>query len=154
MSSSTYEIIRSGDVDGLRAELEGGLSADSYSLDSSSVSERSTPLLFVACNFMNRDMVELLLQSGANPNRKAESRDFGGSESEPCLMAAIASKDIEIVRMMLEKGADPNIQTRWTEETRNYVHALTLANSVGAPKIHALLVQYGAEVPMVYNPSD
>ena len=57
--------------------------------------------LCVACCYGQSEIVQLLLEKGADPNSK------GGRDITPLYMACLR-RHFEIARLLLEKGADPN----------------------------------------------
>lgn len=65
--------------------------------------------LMEACDASNREMVELLLQAGANVNTKCSVSDEGDAGETP-LMAAVTHRDI--VEMLLRNGARIDATTR------------------------------------------
>ncbi|OEH78654.1 ankyrin repeat containing protein TPR domain-containing protein [Cyclospora cayetanensis] len=61
----------------------------------------------VAAATMHKNILELLLQAGANPNSDAGTSNTP-SLFPPALVLAASKKECDIVRLLLEKGADPN----------------------------------------------
>jgi ankyrin repeat protein len=97
----------------------------------------STPL-YVAAVQGEAEIVRLLLEAGADPNR--ESMDE--TEGTP-LCAAAAHDRAEIVRLLLEHGADPNVVEGKDDEVP--MTALRWAQNYGHSEIIRLLLEAGAD---------
>jgi cytohesin len=94
--------------------------------------------LSCAAEFGHRDIVELLLKAGADPN----AQELEGYRTFP-LVAAVAKNDVAMVEMLLEHGADPNAQTAGAEvalgdalENGNREMANLIASYGGAQPVH------------------
>ena len=87
----------------------------------------------------NKDLVKLLLQSGADINARLKAGYLQGT----ILMLAVKSGNISIVQCLLDEGASVNTQDMRGET------ALTLASSSGHFEIVHLLLKYGADVNIV-----
>ena len=96
-----------------------------------------TTSLILACKGSREDIVNLLLQSGADPNLQTDTG-----------RAALLSVDytnchsLGIVRSLLEAGAAVNTQDS------NGWSSLAIACNYGCYKIAELLIQYGADVQL------
>jgi len=77
------------------------------------------------------DIVELLLEYGANPN-------VGGRDSS--LHMAVRRRLRDMTELLLKKGADPNVRDI---DGNTPLHT---AVAVGDPEIVELLIRYGADV--------
>ena len=91
----------------------------------------------LACKESHEDTVQLLLQSGADPNLQT---DIGIT----ALLCAVNSscRSLGIVRSLLEAGAAVNSQDR------EGLSSLAIASQYGSYKIVELLKQYGANVQL------
>ena len=97
-----------------------------------------TPLLLAARNG-RADVVELLVDAGADPNRAS-------STGTSALMLAAASGNVDAVQALLDRGADMNA----TESTGGYT-PLMFAASAGRQDVIALLTRRGADVAKTSN---
>ncbi|XP_076418944.1 poly [ADP-ribose] polymerase tankyrase-2 isoform X4 [Peromyscus maniculatus bairdii] len=97
---------------------------------------KSTPLHFAA-GFGRKDVVEYLLQNGAN----VQARDDGGLIP---LHNACSFGHAEVVNLLLQHGADPNARDNW-----NYT-PLHEAAIKGKIDVCIVLLQHGAE-PTIRN---
>ena len=93
-----------GDIDKVRSFLAADPGAAHFQAPC-----RKRPLS-CAAEFRQREIVELLLAAGADPN--AQERD--NYRTFP-LVAAAKHNDLAMVQMLLEHGADPNAQTDGAE---------------------------------------
>lgn len=93
--------------------------------------------LSCAAEFGHRDIVELLLESGADPN--AQERD--NYRTFP-LVAAVLRNDLPMVAMLLAHGADPNAATDGAE--------VALGNAIenGNTEMANLIASYGGAQPV------
>ncbi len=94
--------------------------------------------LSCAAEFGHRDIVELLLESGADPN----AQEAEAYCTFP-LVAAVLRNDLAMVEMLLEHGANPNAQTVGAEvalgnaiENSNTEMANLIASYGGAQPVH------------------
>jgi len=85
------------------------------------------------------DIVQLLLESGADVNLESKSR-FGYPIA---LVAASAKGHVNIVQLLLESGADVNLKI---EELSRYGSAFVAASAEGHANIVQLLLESGADV--------
>lgn len=145
-----YQAVQQNDIRAASEALEDGASANYIHRESDSSVSTDVAVLYVACENKNKDLVDLLLAGGADPNAEYSERAVWGSESRPCLLAAIPS--IEIVRALLAKGADPNIPSVWREDRNNYRTALQAAS--GNQELIDLLKQYGDVGERLYQAVD
>ena len=95
----------------------------------------ATPLHF-AVYYQNKDILEVLLKNGANPNTR-EYNDVGLCTP---LHRAIERNNYEVCKTLLLNGADPNI----TE--KNGFTALHYAARKGYEDIVKLLIDFGVDI--------
>lgn len=131
MSSELFETIRSGELDKLRALLQGG--ADSNCSD-----EEGLTALMLAANIGKLEMVEALIEAGANVN----ATDALGWTA---LMKAIFNYDMnrgfpEIVSVLIAAGAE--FENQITYGTR----PLMLAAGYGQAGVIDVLLAAGVDV--------
>ena len=92
------------------------------------------------------DLVEILLEFGADPNQGSQKVDPNG----PALCLAASSGNVEVVRLLLEYGADPNVGRPMAPDERGHGGIRTDASPLdwaylwGDTNIIALLIEYGA----------
>lgn len=142
-----YQAIRRNDVDSASKALQKGASANYVHIDEDPKYTDCFPVLYAACQEKNKELVELLIAHGADPNAEFDQRAVWGSEHEPCLFAALKSErsSAEIVKVLLEGGADPNIPSVWREEWSHEVSAIYVASiRRNGEEVIALLRQHGA----------
>ncbi|KAG8593826.1 hypothetical protein GDO81_000961 [Engystomops pustulosus] len=126
-----FEACRNGDVSRVRRLLEpGNVNAKDMA------GRKSTPLHFAA-GFGRKDVVEHLLQTGAN----VHARDDGGLIP---LHNACSFGHAEVVTLLLCQGADPNARDNW-----NYT-PLHEAAIKGKIDVCIVLLQHGAD-PSIRN---
>ncbi len=99
--------------------------------------ERGVPILSLAIRGRHRELVNLLLDRGANVN--AVSHDRGNSP----LMEAAVRGDLETVELLLGAGADLNLQSK------NGQTALMLAVGEGFTGVARVLLDKGADTEPV-----
>ncbi|KAG8552330.1 hypothetical protein GDO81_004477 [Engystomops pustulosus] len=126
-----FEACRNGDVERVR-KLVNGDNVNSRD----TAGRKSTPLHFAA-GFGRKDVVEYLLQSGAN----VHARDDGGLIP---LHNACSFGHAEVVNLLLRHGADPNARDNW-----NYT-PLHEAAIKGKIDVCIVLLQHGAD-PTIRN---
>uniref|UniRef100_A0A8C1GGF7 Poly [ADP-ribose] polymerase n=1 Tax=Cyprinus carpio TaxID=7962 RepID=A0A8C1GGF7_CYPCA len=126
-----FEACRSGDLERVK-KLVCPLNVNSRD----TAGRKSTPLHFAA-GFGRRDVVEYLLQHGAN----VHARDDGGLIS---LHNACSFGHAEVVNLLLQHGADANSRDNW-----NYT-PLHEAAIKGKLDVCIVLLQHGAE-PTIRN---
>ncbi|XP_007894883.1 poly [ADP-ribose] polymerase tankyrase-2 isoform X1 [Callorhinchus milii] len=126
-----FEACRNGDV----ARVKRLVSADNVNARDT-VGRRSTPLHFSA-GFGRKDVVEFLLQSGAN----VHATDDGGLIP---LHNACSFGHAEVVNLLLRQGTDPNARDNW-----NYT-PLHEAAIKGKIDVCIVLLQHGAD-PQIRN---
>lgn len=97
-----------------------------------------TPLMY-AVTYMKSEVVEVLLQGGADPNVPCVDGVMLKEEVTP-LMQAIRLSSLEIVGILLKYGANPNAHTQWNEGVTPLAYARE-------PEIVATLLSHGATVP-------
>ncbi|XP_028651298.1 poly [ADP-ribose] polymerase tankyrase-2 isoform X1 [Erpetoichthys calabaricus] len=130
-SRELFEACRNGDVERVKklVNFENVNSRDT-------AGRKSTPLHFAA-GFGRKDVVDYLLQSGAN----VHARDDGGLIS---LHNACSFGHAEVVSLLLQHGADPNSRDNW-----NYT-PLHEAAIKGKIDVCIVLLQHGAD-PTIRN---
>ena len=142
-----YQAIRRNDVNSALEAIKSGGSANYVHIDKDPKFTDCFPVLYAACEEKNKELVELLIAHGAEPNAEFDQRAVWGSEHEPCLFAALKSDrpSADIERLLLEGGADPNVPRVWREEWNHEVTALDIAgNRANQEELVALLREYGA----------
>ena len=98
----------------------------------------ASALTFACCSESpNKDLVKLLLQSGADINAR------GGEQQRTILMLSMLHGNTSIVQYLLDEGASVNTQDRKGDT------ALMLASSSGHSEIVRLLLNYGADINIV-----
>uniref|UniRef100_A0A8P4K2F7 Poly [ADP-ribose] polymerase n=1 Tax=Dicentrarchus labrax TaxID=13489 RepID=A0A8P4K2F7_DICLA len=125
-SRKLFEACRSGDLERVRKLV----SAENVN-SRDTAGRKSTPLHFAA-GFGRKDVVDFLLQNGAN----VHARDDGGLIS---LHNACSFGHAEVVSMLLHHGADANARDNW-----NYT-PLHEAAIKGKIDVCIVLLQHGAE---------
>jgi ankyrin repeat protein len=139
---------RSGDTESARLLLDAG--ADANDKDAWGVSATA-----LAAHSGFRDLVDLLLARGANPNT--------GEPGFTPLHAAVMHRDLAMVRALLTHGADANAPvTDWTptrRSSRDYhfppsligATSLWLAARLNEPEIVRLLAKHGANPRFIHR---
>ena len=130
-STGLHRAVSKEDVTSVRVEL--GKGADPNRKDPA----RLTPL-HVAARQGYLEIAQLLLQSGADPNRR---QDPTGSTP---LHLAVEHQHEEVTRLLLEQGANPNLAARHGEGQT--LAPLQLAARGGDAEIAHLLLRYGARL--------
>ena len=121
-----YIYIANDDVDKIKDLLQQKINLNSSTFN--------PPILEEAVNYGNKEVVELLLKHGANPN--IENKDG----ATPLYVASKSYKNKkDIVELLLKYGADPN----YYESGRAPISA---ASNNGHTDIVELLLKYGADV--------
>ncbi|XP_006006371.1 poly [ADP-ribose] polymerase tankyrase-2 isoform X1 [Latimeria chalumnae] len=126
-----FEACRNGDLERVKKQVN---TENVNSRDTAG--RKSTPLHFAA-GFGRKDVVEYLLQSGAN----VHARDDGGLIP---LHNACSFGHAEVVNLLLRHGADPNARDNW-----NYT-PLHEAAIKGKIDVCIVLLQHGAD-PIIRN---
>lgn len=96
-------------------------------------SKRAAELLDSACMMGDTETVRVLLEHGADPNK----RHWGGTTS---LHAATCRQHIDIVRLLLQHGANPYALD--CEEQNVLYYASVPHRLASSPALHKLLLQY------------
>lgn len=126
---SVYRAVRRGDLDAVQRELIGHPDA---------ANKRSPMLgvtpLHVACERGNSDIVNLLLQSGADPNAERESK------LTPLQLACFHG-NAKIAELLIAHGANVN-HHGW----RHHNTPLQVAATHGYIDVVTLLINHGAEL--------
>ncbi len=120
------EFAEKGDAGVCRLFLQAGFDANMKDM-------RENPLLTLAVRGGSADVVNVLLDGGADIN--APSGDRGYSP----LMDAVYTKNIALASLLLERGADPNIRGRDLQT------AVCIAAGRGDEKMSALLMKHNAD---------
>ena len=94
------------------------------------------PILLVAIDKNNKEMVNILLKHGCNPDVKADNN------GPSALMLAAGRNNYELVKILTEHGANIN-------EAGEFGTALTIASAMGYFDIVKYLVDHGADVNVV-----
>ncbi|XP_067408936.1 poly [ADP-ribose] polymerase tankyrase-2 isoform X2 [Emydura macquarii macquarii] len=126
-----FEACRNGDVERVKRLVRPG------NVNSRDTAGRKSSPLHFAAGFGRKDVVEYLLQSGAN----VHARDDGGLIP---LHNACSFGHAEVVSLLLHHGADPNARDNW-----NYT-PLHEAAIKGKIDVCIVLLQHGAE-PAIRN---
>lgn len=126
VASSSPEVIR--------ALIDRGAPLDSPCRD------RTTTPLMEAARYRRKDVVRLLLASGASVDYRLQQPSDPILEGETALVRALHTKDVELVKLLLDHGADSNLQFG-----RNKVSPLMLASMTGEAKVVKLLISRGAD---------
>ena len=127
-----FTAAKAGDIDTIQEYIDKG-----FSVDEKSPHVGDTALLLATASG-HRDIVELLLEHGAN----VDVQDNYGTTA---LMAAANRGNRDMVELLLEHGANPNKQMIATEYTPSDT-ALIYAAARGQLDIVKLLLQHGADI--------
>ena len=100
---------------------------------------KGVPLLILSIRNHHSDIVTILLQHGADVNKKS------GDRGNTALMDATVSGNLEIVRELLDAGADINCKSK------NGQTALMLAVGEGKTTISEELINRGADLSITDN---
>ncbi len=144
--------VEEGDFGVLRCLVENADKDDVKSAVNTVDSRERTPL-FIAVKKERKDLVELLLDSGANPNvaGNGELYDILTAglvyESTLPVFGAISTGNTEILKLLLERGANPN-----TVEPFSFLTPLAQAVAGRKKSLVSLLIKYGAD-PFYISPS-
>jgi ankyrin repeat protein len=125
-----------GRLDAVRGRLDAGL-------DVNSTDGFDYGLLHAAVSGGQLALVDLLLERGADPNRR------GGSNGRSALHYAAVEADAPIVARLLAAGADVHLRTRRSGQTVLMAAALTRLNEDGQEAIVRLLCGAGADARAV-----
>lgn len=99
--------------------------------------DKKTPL-FSAVTFRRKDIVQLLLENNATPNRERDSE--GRTALIECVNRQICIVDFEIVKLLIEKGgANVNLRDKYD------ISALGYAMTFSSDMYNLLINKYGAE---------
>ncbi|EWY89573.1 hypothetical protein FOYG_10393 [Fusarium oxysporum NRRL 32931] len=98
---------------------------------------RLDPALHVASVFGHLDIVELLIQEGADVNANANAGSISNA-----LCSAIEAGHTDVISLLIKKGADVNAR-QWPS---TYITPLEAASKSGCLDIVELLIQQGANV--------
>ena len=140
LNERLFGAVQAGNSEAARGALADGADAAYVKHERGDGFSTEMPVLFVACVQKSRELVELLLAHGADPNA-CRKDDESWHEKETCLRAAMPS--LEVVALLLEKGADPNQPSESGESARIPTHALDDAGQNA--ELTALLVRHGAD---------
>lgn len=101
-------------------------------------SEGSRPPLWFSVDYLNKEICELLLKHGADPNWKA------GSDHANILTRAVQrGGNVELVKLLLDNGADINVVDE-SSELKNSV--ISTAAEFGLTEVVKLLAERNADV--------
>lgn len=128
-----------GDAEAVRRLLADGTPVDQF--DTTDPYGRKTTALFKATMAGRIEVIELLLDAGANPTLLPSD---GKSDLHPLQVAAKAGRT-DILRMFLDRGADPNAPG-------NHAAALHVALVSRKPESVQILLDAGA-LPRIEQPS-
>lgn len=128
------EIIGLGRLDRVRALLAEGLDVNGEGAQDERQNRGWTPLT-VAIQFFQLAVARLLLDNGADPNKRG-----GDVHKWTALHWAVAHRRRELVDLLLGAGADANVRDEWG------LVPLHLAADGGHEELVALLLDKGAEV--------
>ena len=132
---------KKGDLPEVRRLIAEG--ADINAKDQDDYEHGATALILASANGY-REIVQLLLDKGANVNAKMSGIDDGVT----ALMEASKGKDVKIVQALLDKGANVNAEATMGATmilSGSRVTALTIACLNGDREIIQLLLSKGAE---------
>jgi len=132
---SIYEAAALGSADSVRTALDTDPSlADSLSPDGFS-------LVGLAAFFGHAEVVKLLIERGADVNRRAEN-----ALQVSALHAAVSRQDLGLIESILDAGADPNLPQ---QQGFTSLHAAAMSGNVA---LVGLLMSRGAD-PALINES-
>lgn len=112
------------------------------------------PLLGTAIAGGSIDMVKLLLEAGADPNKHADCDFFPLIDQPfrayPLLTCAVATgASFDIIKALVDAGADVNLRSFWAVEksagSQADVSALMVAEKLGRADVVHLLQEHGAQ---------
>lgn len=98
-------------------------------------------VLHTAIGLQNKELINFLLENGANPNVLGDKGDSFYCRSP--LMSAVENGDIDLIKLLFSKKADPNLTCL------NGKNALRIALINGKIEIFEMLVKAGANVKAV-----
>ena len=93
-------LIKQGDIEGVRKMLDNGLSTNRSACGPRGKGFIS--LLHTAVNYGQTNIVQLLLERGADVNQLSDSDDYTP------LMVAIRKQNLDMVRLLIQHGANVN----------------------------------------------
>lgn len=132
-ASETCDAIVAGDLDHANRLVQGG----------ARVNAGGGCALKEAAQRGHFELVRLLLDRGADPNRASWGEKWISGRATTTLELAVQSRDARVVRLLLERGADP----------RADYEAFAVAIRFGDVAIAELLLQHGAD-PNMADPED
>lgn len=150
LNARLFEAVSRGDVALAREALQAGADARYVADRRDDGGDRSqTPVLFVACRGKHRELIELLLAHGADPDARfahagtlpdADRWEIEVWSKETCLRAVMPS--LELVTLLLDRGADPNLPSEEQRDSLRRFHPLDDAKE--HPAVKALLMGRGS----------
>lgn len=114
--------------------LEAGLTATKKLKDQVAI-VGYTPLL-VAIDNRRIDMMQQLLEAGADPNHATEKGERLGYLP---LADAVAKNNAKIITLLLEKGANPNLISRFQNEDNTFFSAPIYVQAIITSPLHIVL---------------
>lgn len=122
---SLAQCVRDGDAESVRLFVASGFPPDVRD-------KAGVPLLCLAARFKHRNVVELLLDCGADINAQSDDRGYSP------LMDAAQQGDSGLLAFLLEHGSDPDLQSKDGQT------ALVLAVGRSDALVVARLLEHGA----------
>lgn len=131
--------VNAGDINEVRNLLEEGANPNNLTL------LNDTPAIVLAASQGSADILEALLQYGADPNAREHERKWSFS----ALHIAARNHNTSIVKLLLKHGAYPNIQSKYNGLPLNSIaeHPTDRSSSEAtAIEIAEILLEYGADL--------
>jgi len=120
MSPALFNAAERGDLPTVKALRESGVDVIGCRTNN------GMSCIMLACRNDHVDLVDYLLEQGANPNDKEE--EYGGT----CLMAAVYNRHPDCVRCLIDAGADVEYaHPPRGNETLIYTYSILLLDKCG-----------------------
>ncbi|KAL0476365.1 hypothetical protein AKO1_004796 [Acrasis kona] len=144
-----------GDVDMIKSHLGSGEDINAYCEKITGVSHigrlqlhftarECTPLI-IGVAARNIEVVQYLLEHGANPNLKTKQGESSKSALTIAILKSTANKDfIPLIKVLLDAGADPNSKYNDPDLDVKDISALQVALEAGMEQESFLLLDKGA----------